>query len=236
MIYKTVSIVSLFLLSVTANNIVQPKNTPELLVAATVSPFEAKAENIYYSLNPNQFSLPAMDSFKQALQAFYSLKDKGLLKKDILTLVDFGLSSTEKRLWVIDLSTQTVLYNTFVAHGKNSGMDFATKFSNKNESEKSSLGLYLTGETYTGKHGLSMKLDGMERGVNNNARMRSVVMHGADYVSEAVIRMQNRLGRSQGCPAIPVELTEEIISTIKDQSCLFIYHPSRARKSFGSLS
>lgn len=236
MIYKVLSIVSILVLS-TLNDIkeTEPAN-PKPLAAATVSAFDAKAEGIYASINANNFQMPAIACFKQALEGFYSLKEKGLLKKDILTLVDFSLSSKAKRLWVIDLSTNTILFNSLVAHGKNSGMEFATKFSNVNMSEKSSLGLFLTGEIYNGKHGMSMKLDGQERGVNSNARSRAVVMHGADYVSEKVIRMQNRCGRSQGCPAIPVELTDDIINTIKDRSCLFIYHPSRSKKSFGSLS
>ena len=144
-----------------------------------------------------------------------------------MTLVDFSLSSNTKRLWVIDLTTNTVLFNSLVAHGRNTGEEFATSFSNDASSFKSSLGFYLTGEIYQGKHGKSLKLDGLEKGVNDKARERGVVMHAADYVSETFIKSNKRLGRSQGCPAIPVELTAEIINTIKNKSCLFIYHPSR---------
>jgi hypothetical protein len=142
-------------------------------------------------------------------------------------LIDFSLSSNVKRLWVIDLSTNTVVLNSLVAHGRNTGEEFATSFSNTDSSFKSSLGFYATGEIYNGKHGKSLKLDGLERGVNDRARNRGVVMHAADYVSEDFIRNHNRLGRSQGCPAVPVALNDAIIDLIKNKSCLFIYHPSR---------
>jgi hypothetical protein len=235
MIYKILPIVSFFLLSVATSNDTKITD-PKLTASTTKSSSEMKAESIYSSLNANHFALPALDSFKEGLSGYYKLKSEGIIKKDILTLVDFSLSSSEKRLWVIDLATNTILFNSLVAHGKNTGEEFANTFSNKNDSNKSSLGFYATGEIYNGKHGMSLKLDGLEKGVNDNARMRSVVMHGADYVSQSFIRNHNRLGRSQGCPAIPVELTSEIINTIKDKSCLFIYHPSRSNKSFGLLS
>lgn len=189
---------------------------------------DAKIEGIYSTLNSNNFKLPELRSFSEALKGFYLLKEKGLIQKDILTLIDFSLSSNTKRLWVIDLSTNTILFQSLVAHGKNTGEEFATAFSNLNSSFKSSLGFYSTGEIYQGKHGSSLRLDGLERGFNDNARERGVVMHGADYVSESFIRDHKRLGRSQGCPALPVELTDEIIQTIKNKSCLFIYHPSRS--------
>lgn len=183
---------------------------------------------MYHELHSATISaMPKMESFTKALEGFYALKAKGKIHNDILTLVDFSLSSNTKRLWVIDLATNTVLYNTLVAHGRNTGEEFAQNFSNVAESYKSSLGFYLTGEIYNGKHGRSLRLDGQERGLNDNARNRAVVMHGADYVSESFIRANHRLGRSQGCPAIPVEMTNEIIEAIKGQSCLFIYHPSR---------
>lgn len=210
------------------NTTVRKTETPKLLAANTASAFEAKAASVYQNLHSNTISnLPKLESFTKALQGFYSLKEKGVITKNILTLVDFSLSSNVKRLWVIDLSTNTVLFNSLVAHGRNTGDEFANVFSNSAESYKSSLGFYATGEIYTGKHGKSLKLDGLEQGINSAARARGVVMHGADYVSESFIKNHHRLGRSQGCPALPVELTDEIINTIKDKSCLFIYHPSR---------
>lgn len=210
-------------------------NTPDIKKAPTKSiakvenfTVEAKIENIYNTLNSNNFNLPELRTFSEALKGFYLLKEKGVIQKDILTLIDFSLSSNTKRLWVIDLSTNTILFNSLVAHGKNTGDEFASDFSNSNSSFKSSLGFYATGEIYQGKHGASLRLDGLEKGINDHARERAVVMHGADYVSDSFIRNNKRLGRSLGCPAIPLELTDEIIETIKDKSCLYIYHPSRS--------
>ncbi|WP_281235221.1 murein L,D-transpeptidase catalytic domain family protein [Flavobacterium gelatinilyticum] len=188
---------------------------------------ESKIESIYNSLNSNNYKLPELKTFSEAMKGFYLLKERGIIQKNILTLIDFSLSSNTKRLWVIDMTTNTILFNSLVAHGRNTGEEFATAFSNLNSSFKSSLGFYTTGEIYQGKHGASLRLDGLEKGLNSNARERGVVMHGADYVSESFIRDHKRLGRSQGCPAVPVELTDEIIETIKDKSCLYIYHPSR---------
>lgn len=189
---------------------------------------DSKIESVYNSLNSNNFKMPELKTFSEALKGFYLLKERGVVKKNILTLIDFSLSSNTKRLWVIDLTSNTILFNSLVAHGRNTGEEFASAFSNLNSSFKSSLGFYATGEIYQGKHGASLRLDGLENGVNSNARQRGVVMHGADYVSESFIRNHKRLGRSQGCPALPVELTDDIIQLIKDKSCLYIYHPSRS--------
>src|SRR5699024_9246237 len=126
----------------------------------------------------------------------YLLREKGVIQKDILTLIDFSMSSNTKRLWVIDLATNTVLFQSLVAHGRNTGEEFASDFSNRNSSYQSSLGFYATGEIYQGKHGASLRLDGLERGVNDNARQRAVVIHGADYVSDSFIQKHKRLGRS----------------------------------------
>ncbi len=184
----------------------------------------------YTNLHANQYSVPKHEIFAQALKGYYLLKEKGLVKKSILTLVDFSMSSNSKRLWVIDLATNTVLFQSLVAHGRNTGEEFAKNFSNSAQSFKSSLGFYTTGEIYTGKHGMSLKLDGLEKGVNDNARNRGVVIHGADYVSDVFIKNNKRLGRSQGCPALPEELSKAIIDVIKDKSCFFIYHPSLISK------
>ncbi len=240
MIYKIFPAILFLLFSVYSNetNFIHPENSnkPEVAVAAK-STFDSKVEAVYNSLNSNQFELPNLESFKEALKGFYLLKEKGVIQKDILTLVDFSLSSNVKRLWVIDLSTNTILYNSLVAHGRNTGEEYANSFSNANSSFKSSLGFYATGEIYNGKHGMSLRLDGLEKGVNNNARERGVVMHSANYVSNSFIKCNKRLGRSQGCPAIPQESLNEIVNTIKDKSCLFIYHPSRTFKEiFDSAS
>ncbi|WP_264565470.1 murein L,D-transpeptidase catalytic domain family protein [Flavobacterium sp. N3904] len=229
MIYKSIlaSVFMFFSFTSSEKVINSSKLIPTKRIAAVVkSSFDAKVEMVYNTLQANQFELPKLESFTEALKGFYILKEKGLIKKDILTLVDFSLSSNTKRLWVIDLSKNVVLFQSLVAHGRNTGEEFANSFSNSPESFKSSLGFYATAEVYNGKHGLSLKLDGLEKGLNDHARERAVVIHGANYVSDSFIKGNKRLGRSQGCPAVPVELAAEIISVIKDKSCLYIYHPS----------
>lgn len=244
MIYKIFPAVLflLFSFSTSKPNSSEPKNSKsathaEVIISGKLmaSSIDTKVEMVYSSLHSDKFALPKLESFAVALKGYYSLKEKGLIKKDILTLVDFSLSSNTKRLWVIDLTTGNVLFHSLVAHGRNTGEEFANNFSNAAESFKSSLGFYATGEIYNGKHGTSLRLDGLEKGVNDNARARGVVMHAADYVSNSFIKNNHRLGRSQGCPAVPTELSKEIISVIKDKSCFFIYHPSRV-SNFGAKS
>ncbi|MFV5691505.1 murein L,D-transpeptidase catalytic domain family protein [Flavobacterium sp. LT1R49] len=238
MIYKIFPAILFMLLSFSPSkaSFSESKTVKSVVYAKTVkSSVEANIEMAYNNLHSNEFLLPKLESFSEALKGYYLLKEKGLIQKDILTLVDFSLSSNSKRLWVINLATGEILFNTLVAHGRNTGDEFASTFSNSAESYKSSLGFYATGEIYSGKHGMSLKLDGLEKGVNDNARARGVVMHAAEYVSNSFIKNNHRLGRSQGCPAVPVELSKEIISTIKNKSCLFIYHPSRAFKLASEL-
>jgi len=169
--------------------------------------------------------------FREALLGFYSLQRQGAVStgKQVLTVIDFSRSSRLKRLWVIDLRQQRLLFNTLVAHGKNTGEEFAQNFSNIEGSEMSSLGFYRTGRTYQGKHGLSLKLHGLDPSYNTNANSRSIVVHGADYVSEDFVRQHGRLGRSQGCPALPVDLSSGIIQAIKGGSAIYIHGPATAR-------
>lgn len=171
--------------------------------------------------------------FTKALIGYYNLKKTQLLstQKSILTIIDFSKKSSEKRLWIIDLESSRLLFNTLVAHGRGSGMDMATSFSDQPNSHKSSLGFYITSETYMGKHGLSMRLEGLDKGFNSNAKERAVVIHGANYVSQSFVNQTGRLGRSHGCPALPVELTKTIINVIKGQTVLFISGPSLQYKS-----
>jgi hypothetical protein len=151
------------------------------------------------------------------------LKDGVIVKSNILTIIDFNLPSTQKRMWVIDTETGDVLFHNLVAHGQNSGSLFAEHFSNIPGSYTSSKGFYKTGGTYHGKHGLSLLLDGLEEGINDRARERAIVIHSANYVSESFIKQHGRLGRSHGCPALPNELNAEIINAIKGGSCLYIH-------------
>lgn len=162
--------------------------------------------------------------FLKGLTGYQNLKDLSLTTgtKAILSVVDLSLPSTQNRLWVIDLNAQKILFNTLVAHGRGSGEKMAESFSNTPESNQSSVGFYTTAEVYTGKHGRSLRLDGMDAGLNNNARDRAIVVHGAEYVSQDVINSTGRLGRSQGCPALPMNLFSAIINDIKDNTVLFI--------------
>lgn len=229
MIYKILPLLLFFSMSFSTSDVTV--KTPVKALAASEGNAISAAEATYQNLNAQKFALPKLESFTKALEGFNNLKRQGVVTKNILTLVDFSLSSNSKRLWVIDMSTNTILFHSLVAHGRNTGEEFANSFSNKAESFRSSLGFYATGEVYVGKHGKSMRLDGLEKGKNDNARNRAVVMHGADYVSESFIKNNSRLGRSLGCPAIPVELTDKIINTIKDKSCLYIHHPSAVKST-----
>lgn len=183
-------------------------------------------ERLYFSLNKNDLESPKLLPYKKAMRGFFEYKFKGLIKGEKLVIIDFSLPSTQKRLWVIDFASNSIIYHTLVSHGKGTGNINAYSFSNEIHSNKSSLGFYVTGETYMGKHGLSLKLDGLQRHINDKARERGIVMHGADYATESFIKKHGFLGRSLGCPAVPVHLHKEIINTIKDGNCLFIYHPS----------
>jgi hypothetical protein len=161
--------------------------------------------------------------FNIAVKGYRNIE--AIKKKNVITIIDFSKPSTEKRFFVIDIKNKQILFNCLVAHGKNSGENTADVFSNDLGSLKSSLGFFLTAETYIGDHGYSLKLDGLEKGINDKAREREIVIHGADYVSEKFIKENNRLGRSWGCPALPSELSKQIIDIISEGSCLFIYSP-----------
>jgi hypothetical protein len=182
------------------------------------SALEANVEKSYISCD-----LEGKLDFEIFQNAMESLARMEYKNEEILTIIDFSKQSTEKRLFIIDLKNQKILHHTLVAHGKNTGQNEAVKFSNVKGSNSSSLGLYRTAEPYHGKHGYSLRLDGLEKGFNDNARSRAVVMHSASYVSEKFIEKYGRLGRSFGCPAVPAEHSKEIIDLIKNGSCLYIY-------------
>jgi hypothetical protein len=180
---------------------------------------EAEANKLWLACKLDK--LISFDIFKVAVNG-YALTEK-IRKKNIFTIIDFSKPSTEQRCYIIDMDKKRLLYHCFVAHGRNSGDNVAANFSNKPESLRSSLGFYLTAETYSGKHGYSLRLDGLEKNINDNARSREIVIHGADYVSQKFIDVHGRLGRSWGCPALPPEITKEVIDRISNGSCLFIY-------------
>lgn len=170
-------------------------------------------------------NLPA-EAFKYAYSGFKKLTEEELLTNDsLLTIVDYSKPSFEERFFVIDLKNKKLICKSLVAHGRNTGEIFAESFSNSTQSHKSSLGLFVASDTYNGRHGYSLHLDGMEKGLNDNARQRAIVIHGANYVSESFIEQNGRIGRSFGCPALPNDISEEVINLIKGGSCLYIYHP-----------
>ena len=164
--------------------------------------------------------------FEMAMNGYAKLLAEGKIENEnYLTIVDFTKTSDQKRLFLIDVKNQKVVEKSLVAHGRNTGNNTATKFSNIPQSYQSSLGFYLTAETYSGKHGHSLRLDGLEPNFNDKARERAIVIHGADYVSNNFVAQHGRLGRSFGCPALPQAKSKHIIETIKDGSCLFVYYP-----------
>ncbi|SNC75536.1 L,D-transpeptidase catalytic domain [Hymenobacter gelipurpurascens] len=210
-----------------------PKTTARMPVAPVVATvltkeaqFDQRMETLYRELNLAEQGL-RYDVFEKAVTGYLNLENAGKLNNDkqLLTVVDFSLPSTQKRLWVLDLGAKQVKFHTLVAHGHNSGENMATNFSNKNESNMSSLGFYVTKGEYNGKHGRSLKLQGVDEGYNTNALMRAVVMHGADYVSEDFIKQYGRLGRSLGCPALPMDQKDAIIEAVNGGTCLFLNGP-----------
>ena len=206
------------------------KKEPVARNRATVVSAERLSETPAVLFSELHLSEAGMDQtvFSSALQGLKKLDSTGIIKKDsIITIIDFSQPSNKKRLYVLDLATKQLLFNTLVAHGRNSGSLWTSSFSNSISSLKSSPGFYVTGETYTGDNGYSLRLDGLEKNINDNARARSIVMHGAPYVDQSSINTLGFLGRSWGCPAIPETLHKAIINTIKDGTCLFIYSPDK---------
>ncbi len=200
------------------------KNT---IAAPVVTNSIAFADQVYDSLNLDESGL-SEQAFEYAWFGYQSMLAKGMLaKKEILSICDFSQSSKNKRMYIIDLGTMKLLLHTYVAHGKNSGGEYANSFSNKPESHKSSIGFYVTRSTYFGNHGLSLKIDGIEKGFNDKALARNIVIHGSEYVGPSFLKNNPFSGRSYGCPAVPDEVSDEVINFIKDGSCLFIYYPSK---------
>jgi hypothetical protein len=196
--------------------------TPDTTIAIVASDSFSR---LYDDLNLDSFQL-SKDAYTFAVKGYKNLVAAGVITKpDILSIIDFSLPSSEKRLFILDMHTGRLLFNTYVSHGRNSGIEQATKFSNDMNSFQSSLGFYVTGKSYKGEHGFSLKLAGLEKGINDNALDRGIVIHAAKYVNEKMARKRGYIGRSLGCPAIPVSLHRPIIQKIKDGSCLFLYGP-----------
>lgn len=180
---------------------------------------------LYQDLKLDEKGL-SKEALNYAIKGYEKLVAKGVVKNNqYITIVDFSQTSRKKRFYLIDVKNNKLVHHTFVSHGKNTGVDVAEKFSNKINSEQSSLGFYVTTETYTGKHGLSMRLAGQEKGFNDNAEARGIVVHGAAYVNANRVNSPF-MGRSQGCPALPEAEYAKVINIIKGGSVMFIYSPS----------
>ena len=220
-----------FIIIVSSLFFISANTRPDLIVGNAKSfetPIISKeiSLDVYDSLKLEKLGL-SRDAYIKAIKGLnYYTKGGKIHNQNIISIVDFSLSSNKKRLFVLDLKNFKLLFNTYVAHGRNSGKDMANDFSNDNSSYKSSLGFYITKDTYEGKHGYSLKLDGQEKGINDNALTRGIVMHSAWYVDESIVRSQGYIGRSQGCPALPSSEYKPIISQIKDGTCLFLYSPN----------
>lgn len=167
------------------------------------------------------------DAWRAAFTAWDAASQEGHVSKPYLTVIDYSLPETEPRLWVVDMDQQQVLFHEYVAHAKNSGEAVPTDFSNTPESRKTSIGVFKTGETYNGSRGYSLKLDGLEPGVNDNARRRGIVIHGSDWVSAERAREVGKLGRSWGCPAVDKEVNASLIETIRGGSLVVSYYPDQ---------
>ena len=199
---------------------------------AIKSPVAEKSEK---AVAPDGYSIMKLDkkglsrqAYDLALKGYNKLLRKRLVRnKNIITVVDFSKPSNEKRLFVLDIKRNKVIIQSLVAHGRNSGLEYATDFSNEIDSHKSSLGFYVTMNTYSGEHGYALKIKGCEKGFNNKAYDRAIVIHGSEYVTDNFLRSNGFLGRSWGCPALPDKMNKKIIDVIKNGSCLFLYHPTK---------
>jgi hypothetical protein len=186
-----------------------------------------QSERLYSAMGLEKEGL-SETAFEYAWRGYHNLLKKGAIhRKSVLSIADFSQSSTEKRMYVIDIRHKRLLYRTYVAHGQNSGSEFAEDFSNEPESFKSSLGFYVTKTTYYGRNGLSLRLDGVDEGYNDKALKRNIVLHGCAYVGDEYLENFGSTGTSLGCPALPAAVSGQIIQKVKNGTCLFIYHPTQ---------
>lgn len=199
---------------------------PSYQISTASLPDNEKSVNIneiYQTLEESEISYEA---FIHAFNGFFKIKSYNKKINDsILTIIDYSLPSTKERLIIVDLKNKKLLKKSLVAHGKGSGTQYARCFSNIPKSHQSSLGFFITENTYHGKHGYSLRISGIEKGINDNARERAIVFHGANYVSKNFIKKHGRLGRSFGCPALPLDDNQAIIDIIRGESCVFVFYP-----------
>ncbi len=195
---------------------------------SAINYFEVSAGDLYKKFSFHKWNKLRYDVFLKAYKGYLVMKSEGMISNSrYLTVMDFELSANQRRMWVLDLEKYKIVVHDLVSHGRNSGDEYARSFSNKPESFKSSLGFYVTGTDYLGKNDYSLRLHGVEEGFNDNAFERGIVMHGADYVCNRYICKNKRLGRSQGCPAVPQKINKWLINTIEGGSCMFIYYPDK---------
>jgi hypothetical protein len=203
---------------------VQTCQAYDVYIEKPVEVFEDHVRFLYKTIGLKNNGL-SFDIFRYALIGYYNLKENGSIKKrGIISIIDYRKSANDERFYVIDLINKKVLYHTLVAHGRHSGELYARHFSNEPGSLKSSLGFFVTGDTYEGEHGYSLYLYGKERGINDKAKERRIIVHGAYYARSSFIKQYGRLGRSQGCPALPAGVHIEIIDTIVGGTCLFQFY------------
>lgn len=220
-------LVGLLVTTVSSTWPLEAKPTKDTTTAVVSAIKVDRREMLYENLQLGAMGL-SKKAFICAMAGYSQLLVDGKIKNpDVLSIIDFSLPSSEKRLFVIDLKNGKLLYNSLVSHGKNSGLEMATVFSNDRNSFKSSLGFYVTGNTYKGKHGYSLRLEGEEDNINDHAKSRGIVMHSAAYVNETLANGRGYIGRSEGCPAVPAAMYKKIIGKIKDGSCLFFYSPDK---------
>jgi hypothetical protein len=200
---------------------------PDSSTVKTNSIIVPRWQQIYDSARLQRYGLKK-EVFRHAYTGYAKLRERGVInKQNLLTICDFSQSYKRKRLYIVDLDDYKLVMQTLVAHGQGSGGEYASSFGNEFDSHKSSLGFFTTAETYYGEHGYSLRLRGREPGFNSNAYERDVVIHGSEYVSDAYLRANNKIGRSWGCPAVPEKNCQKLINLIRNGSCLFIYHPSK---------
>lgn len=210
---------------------VTPSQSVRTSVApTTASTVPASVDNIAKTVPaaPAPLAAPGLDPHVVAMaqDAAARAEARGLAESPrTLTVIDYSLPSTEKRLWVFDLATRELLFHELVAHGKNTGDNIATRFSNTMNSKQTSLGLFVTANTYVGSNGYSLRMQGLDRGFNDRAFDRAIVIHGAPYVNESFARSQGRIGRSWGCPALDQRVSRQVIDTIKGGGLVFAYAP-----------
>ncbi len=206
-----------------------------LLAASLLAPASTDASSVTYTRNdfdPAAIGRIERDVFEMALGAASCAVRTGAVRNPTtLTVIDYSKPSSEKRLWVFDLESRELVYEELVAHGQGSGAHMATQFSNEPETHRTSLGLFRTDAPYVGRNGYSLRLDGLDKGLNDRARERAIVMHGAPYVSAAFVKSTGRLGRSWGCPAVSAEVARALIDRVKGGGLVFAYYPDPQLKS-----